>query len=205
LANGDVDAIRRVPKSDLHHHFFLGGNRALVSKWAGKDIAPLDRRLISMSEMHEWVQARFGALFEGADGRLKAFEATLVQGKLDGVTCLETGETPWAITLHHGSASALTEALRGVHNRMAPGVEWIPQLDLAREVPADVQARRLAPFLELGFWRSLDVSGDELAQPTSTFRPLFRAAKEAGLRLKAHVGEWGDAESVQRAVEVHRR
>jgi adenosine deaminase len=144
---------------------------------------------------------RVGALFEGANGRLKAFEATLVQAKLDGVTCLETGETPWAITLHHGSASALTEALRGVHNRVAPGVEWIPQLDLAREVPADVQARRLAPFLELGFWRSLDMSGDELAQPTSTFRPLFRAAKEAGLRLKAHVGEWGDAESVQRAVE----
>jgi adenosine deaminase len=26
-------------------------------------------------------------------------------------------------------------------------------------------------------------------------------AKDAGLRLKAHVGEWGDANSVQRAVE----
>jgi adenosine deaminase len=201
LANGDLHAIRRVPKSDLHNHFFLGGNRALVSKWAGKDIAPLDRRLISMSEMHEWVQARFGALFEAQDGRLNAFEATLVQAKLDGVARLETGETPWAITLHNGSASALTEALRGVHNHVAPDIEWIPQLDLAREVSVDVQARRLAPFLELGFWRSLDMSGDEFAQPTSVFKPLFRAAKEAGLRLKAHVGEWGDAESVQRAVE----
>ena len=24
----DLDAIRRVPKSDLHNHFFLGGNRS---------------------------------------------------------------------------------------------------------------------------------------------------------------------------------
>jgi len=201
LANGDLDAIRRIPKSDLHNHFFLGGNRALVAKWAGKDIAPLDRPLTSMSDMHEWVQARFGALFHGADGRLKAFEATLVQAKLDGVTRLETGETPWAIALHNGSASTLTDALRSVHNHVAPDVDWIPQLDLAREVRADVQARRLAPFLELGFWRSIDMSGDELAQPTSVFRTLFRVAKEAGLRLKAHVGEWGDAESIQRAVE----
>ena len=38
-----------------------------------------------------------------ADGRLRAFEATLVQAKLDGVTRLETGETPWAITV--GSSS----------------------------------------------------------------------------------------------------
>jgi adenosine deaminase len=201
LTNGDLDAIRRIPKSDLHNHFFLGGNRALVSKWAGKDIAPLDSRLISMSEMHEWVRARLGALFEGPYGRLKAFEATLVQAKLDGVTRLETGETPWAITLYNGSASALTEALRGMHNQVARDVEWVPQLDLAREVSADVQARRLAPFLELEFWRSIDISGDELAQPASVFKSLFRAAKEAGLRLKAHVGEWSDAESVQRAVE----
>lgn len=201
LASGDLETIRRVPKSDLHNHFILGGNRALVSKWAGKDIAPLDRRLNSISEMHEWVQTRFGALFKGAHGRLKAFEATLVQAKFDGVTRLETGETPWAITLHNGSTSALTEALRSMHNHVAPDVEWIPQLDLARQVSADVQARRLAPFLELGFWRSLDMSGDELAQPTSIFRPLFREAKRAGLRLKAHVGEWGAAESVQRAVE----
>ena len=184
---GDLDAIRRVPKSDLHNHFFLGGNRALVSEWAGKDIAPLDYKLGCMAQMHEWVQTRFGTLFAGAAGRLKAFEATLVQAKLDGVTRLETGETPWAITLHNGSATALTDAWRCVHARVTPDVEWIPQLDLAREVPVDVQARRLAPFLELGFWRTLDMSGDELAQPTAIFKPLYRKARQAGLRLKAHV------------------
>jgi adenosine deaminase len=201
LETGDLDAIRRVPKSDLHNHFFLGGNRAFVSEWAGKDIAPLDHKLGCMAEMHEWVQAQFGTLFAGAQGRLKAFEATLVQAKFDGVTRLETGETPWAITLHNGSATALTDAWRGVHARVAPNIEWIPQLDLAREVPVDVHARRLAPFLELGFWRTLDMSGDELAQPTAAFKSLYRKAKDAGLRLKAHVGEWGDADSVQRAVE----
>jgi adenosine deaminase len=140
-------------------------------------------------------------IVRGAQGRLKAFEATLVQAKLDGVTRLETGETPWAITLHNGSATALTDAWRDVRARIAPDIEWIPQLDLAREVPVDVQAGRLAPLLELGFWRTLDMSGDELAQPTAVFKPLYREAKNAGLRLKAHVGEWGDADTVQRAVE----
>ena len=98
LKTGDLDAIRRVPKSDLHNHFFLGGNRVHVSEWAGKDIAPLDHKLGCMAELHEWVQTRFGTLFVGAQGRLKAFEATLVQAKLDGIMRLETGETPWAIT-----------------------------------------------------------------------------------------------------------
>ena len=103
LETGDLDAIRRIPKSDLHNHFFLGGNRALVSEWAGQDIGPLDHKLGSMAQMHEWVQTRFATLFTGPMGRLRAFEATLVQAKLDGVTRLETGETPWAITV--GSSS----------------------------------------------------------------------------------------------------
>jgi adenosine deaminase len=33
------------------------------------------------------------------------------------------------------------------------------------------------------------------------FVPLYRRAKAAGLRLKAHVGEWGTADDVWRAVE----
>jgi len=51
--------------------------------------------------------------------------------------------------------------------------------------------RVLAPFLELGVFWTPDLSGDELAQPIEVFVPLYRRAKAAGLRLKAHVGEWG--------------
>jgi adenosine deaminase len=202
LARGDLEALRRFPKADLHNHFFMGGNRALVSAWAGRDIAPLDRKLASMAEMDAWTQSRVGELFAGPHGRLRAFEATFVQARHDGLTRLETGETVWAITLHDNSASALTDALKAVHARVAPDIEWIAQLDVARQVGVAVQMRRLAPFLELGFYRTLDMSGDELAQPIENFKPLYRMAKQAGLRLKAHVGEWGNADSVQRAVEV---
>jgi adenosine deaminase len=122
LIRGDLEALRRFPKADLHNHFFLGGNRALVSAWAGRDIAPLDRKLASMAQMDEWVQSRFAQLFAGAQGRLKAFEATLVQAELDGVTRLDTGETVWAITLNGNSAAALTDAMKGVHARVAPQI-----------------------------------------------------------------------------------
>jgi adenosine deaminase len=60
----------------------------------------------------------------------------------------------------------------------------------------------MAPMLELGCFRTLDLSGDEFAQPIEVFVPLYRRAKAAGLRLKAHVGEWGTADDVWRAVEL---
>lgn len=60
----------------------------------------------------------------------------------------------------------------------------------------------MEPWLDLGLHRVLDLSGDELAQPIETFKPLYRAAKAKGMRLKAHVGEWGTADDVWRAVEA---
>jgi adenosine deaminase len=62
--------------------------------------------------------------------------------------------------------------------------------------------RWMSPLLELGTFKTLDLSGDEGAQPIDVFEPIYRKAKAAGLRLKAHVGEWGTADDVWRAVDL---
>ena len=152
-----------------------------------------------MAEMHAWVQAVVGELFDNRDGRLLAFEAALVQAGKDGVARLEVGEDVWAITLHNGSAYELTRSLEQLHARVAPEIEWIPQLGLSRNHPPATLERRLSPFLELDFYQTLDLYGDEFAQPIGAFKSLFRLAKDAGLRVKAHVGEWGTADDVWRA------
>jgi adenosine deaminase len=201
LAEGNLEALRSVPKSDLHNHFICGGNRRWLAQIAGRDIAPLDRPIKSMAEMHAWVDRNINSLFPGPEGRLKTFEAAFVQARHDGVVRLEVGEDIWAITLFDQDAAKLTTRLREIHARTAPDIEWIPQLGMSRHCAVDDLKRWIAPFIDLGMYQTLDLSGDELAQPIENFRPLYRMAKDKGLRLKAHVGEWGSADDVWRAVE----
>jgi hypothetical protein len=85
LRTGNLEALRSIPKSDLHNHAFGGGNRAWIARTTGHDIAPLDLPLSSMAEMHDWVGGHVGRLFDGPRGRLTAFEATLVQARYDGM------------------------------------------------------------------------------------------------------------------------
>jgi adenosine deaminase len=131
-------------------------------------------------------------------GTLEA-EASLALAKRDGVTRLELGYDVWAITKGR-SAKELTKLMTQVF-ATAPHIEWIPQLSMSRHCKITALSRWLAPFLELNAYRTFDLSGDELAQPIENFVPLYRMAKDAGLRLKAHVGEWGTADDVWRAVE----
>lgn len=49
---------------------------------------------------------------------------------------------------------------------------------------------------------SIDLYGDELAQPIENFIPIYEKAAENSLVLKAHVGEWGTAQDIVTAVEA---
>jgi adenosine deaminase len=202
LKAGDIAGLRACPKADRHVHGIGGGNREYLRARTGRDVAPMDRVLTSMADMHTWASASFGDLFDGAAGRALAFEATFAQARLDGVTLVEFGEDAWGITLHGGDAEALWKGLREAHRRGGPDVEWTPQLEISRHCPVAAIEQWAAPLLELGVFQALDLSGDEFAQPIEVFRPIYRRAKAAGLRLKAHVGEWGTADDVLRAVEL---
>ena len=117
------------------------------------------------------------------------------------MTRLEIGEDVWASTLFDNCAEDLTHALAQLHQVVAPEIEWIPQIGLSRHCSIRVLQIWPEPFLALNFYRTLDLSGDEFAQPIGIFKPLYRMAQARGLRLKAHVGEWGTADDVWRAVE----
>ncbi|HEX9040269.1 MAG TPA: hypothetical protein VF838_04490 [Trebonia sp.] len=199
----DLAGLRACAKADLHVHAGFGsGDREFLKAATGLDIRPVDRVLASMDDMHAWARDQAGDRFHRMPGRMLGIEATFVQARKDGVTRLEAGEDVWGITLHDGSARAVWAMLQAARASGAPGIEWIPALGLSRHCAAPALERWLAPFLELGAFRTLDLSGDEFAQPIEVFAPLYRRAKAAGLRLKAHVGEWGTAADVWRAVEL---
>lgn len=202
LEAGDLTGLRTCPKADLHVHGIGGGSREYLRARTNRDIAPMTGVLTSMAEMDAWTQANVGDLFSGAAGRALAFEATFAQAASDGVTRIEFGEDVWGVTLHDGGARDVWRMLQSAHLRGGPGVEWIPQMGISRHCPFAALERWMTPLLELSVFKTLDLSGDEFAQPIQVFQPLYRRAKAAGLGLKAHVGEWGTADDVWRAVET---
>jgi Adenosine deaminase len=201
LVRGDLEAVRACSKADLHTHC-AKVDRDYLRQKTGRDIQPITTPLRSMDEMHAWAKANIGDLFHTPAGRTLCLEANFIGALKDGVTRFEFGDDVWMVTRGLGSPRDLVNSIEQVHARMAPDIEWIPELGLSRHCSLAQLQEWMAPWLDLGFHTVLDLSGDELAQPIEVFKPLYRAAKGKGMRLKAHVGEWGTADDVQRAVEV---
>ena len=69
-------------------------------------------------------------------------------------------------------------------------------LELAREVVS-----LAAQFIPAGMV-GLDLAGNEAEFPAAPFAGLFREARQAGLHLTVHAGEWAGAANVREAIEV---
>ena len=202
LKQRDLEKIKLYPKADLHNHFVLGGSRRYLQQITGVEINPIKKPLSSMDEMHAWNQANIGETFETTEMRKELIRATFQQAKEDGVTVLEIGEDVWGLgEFFNNNIDELIEAFTMAQKEIAPDTELRLQIGLSRHCPIDYLEDCLSHFWENKAFYSIDLYGDELAQPIENFKGIYRKAKKEGLRLKAHVGEWGTAEDVRRAVE----
>ncbi len=202
LIEGNLEAIRKCPKADLHNHFVLGGSRRYLLEHSGINIQPITEPLHSMDEMHAWNSRNQGGFFETAEGRRMLIRAAFCQAKEDGVSILEIGEDVWGLgTFFHGNIEELIDAFETVHQEIAPEIELRLQIGLSRHCDIAYLEDCLSHFWGCKAFYSIDLYGDELAQRIENFRSIYQRAKSEGLRLKAHVGEWGTAEDVRRAVE----
>ena len=85
---------------------------------------------------------------------------------------------------------------------IAPEIELRLQIGISRHCPVDYLMKCLSHFWGHKEFYSIDLYGDELAQPIENFIPIYDKAAENGLVLKAHVGEWGTAKDIVSAVEL---
>jgi len=203
LKSQDIKAVRQIPKADLHNHFVLGGNREYIKKMSGISIPYHKGTLSCMQEMHDWNGKYIGEKFDDTQMRKLLIEATFVQAKADGVKILEIGEDVWGLGAYfHNDIEELIEAFHNANRTIAPEVELRLQIGMSRHCKVDYLMKCLDRFWGHKEFYSIDLYGDELAQPIENFTAIYNKAKANGLQLKAHIGEWGTAKDIQKGIEL---
>lgn len=203
LLKKDLVAIRKIPKADLHNHFSLGGNREYIRDVVGVDIPFLEATLQSIQDMHDWNSKYIGNKFHNSSMHKLLIDAAFVQAKFDGVRILEIGEDVWGLgEYHNNDIDELIHSFHDANQRIAPEIELRLQIGLSRHCSIDYLMDCLKYFWGRREFYSIDLYADEFAQPIENFIPIYQLAKENGLRLKAHIGEWGTSDDIIKGIEL---
>jgi len=202
LSGRDISLLRKVPKADLHNHGLLGGRISRIEKFFGRSIEPFRYSGSGFGEVNQWLKEQYIPVFRNPGAFEAAVEAAFIQAKADGVVALEMSIDGGFGHLRGIPPARVVEVLRSTHLRIAPEIDYRPELGFTRPTSIREMLMYFDAYLGFDFFRSIDLYDDEMSQDINNFRGLYQVARQMGLKCKAHVGEFGNADSVKEAVEV---
>jgi adenosine deaminase len=209
LRTGSLKGLASIPKSDLHNHISNGGNIEYLAKLAGVAVPVRPSTFQSVTAMEEWAHATI----KKHCNVIMRIEAGFVQAGNDGIIVFSASSPIGHITRTFNSCEKYIEFIRDCKDKYIPDALFIPEIQVLGAPDSEAIAKDcdlLDEIYAYNYFEMIDIilmTIDEngVLQPSSNFKPLKKLcekAKAAGLRIKAHVGEWGAADDVMRAVET---
>ena len=211
-------ALKAMPKIDLHRH--LEGSLRLetllnIAREYNLDLPRGDleelRPFVQITDDrpdHEVFLSKFGVLrhfYRSKEAIQRVAYEAVADAAADNVHYLELRFSPQALARVQGfDRAVVTDWVIAATQEAADkfGIEVNLIITLVRHEPLD-QAVEVA---EIACARSgkgivgLDLAGDEVKFPPAPFIPIFQKAKESGLGVTIHAGEWASAEGISEAV-----
>jgi len=198
LQNNSIELMQMVTKSDLHSHAGRGGKMQTIHQGIIPQSMPFD----SLDEMQEWYNNNVKShCIPGVLGYLQRVEAAFIQASVDNIKCLVLSFGTSEVDAL-GGMNKFMSIIKNFKERHIPDSRFMPELTTLRSIDIADETEKIQGLISFNWFKSIDICGNELAAPIHIYKQLYRYAKDAGLRLKAHVGEFGTADDVMEAVEV---
>jgi adenosine deaminase len=211
----DRDAIRRLPKAELHQHLDGSLRPATAVELAAAigmslTIEEATRRMVGPERCEDQAELLTFfdlpiALLQTPEGLERAAAELVEDLATDGVRYVEVR---WAPRLHLERGLSVADVIEAVAAGVArasgaddaPAVALIVTAMRSHPPAANAELARVAGAVDapvVGF----DLAGPEAAWPAPPHAIAFLAAREAGLELTAHAGEVAGAERVREVLD----
>ena len=203
LSTDDLTSIRAAPKIDVHSHAFLSTRLKNMERWVGHPLKRPPSKMQGLEGMHEYIK-------EVLDHHINSRESFNFVASLGVRDAIQDGVVVLEMSFDIRMAEYYPDALVGVRvflealvERYGAQIDLRPELGFPRTHADDPKLMTLAhEAVELGVFQAIDLYSHQEACSPEAVKPLYAKAHAAGMKLKAHVGEFGGAGEVQRTVEV---
>ena len=203
LSTDDLDAIRAAPKTDVHSHAFLSTRLKNLEHWLGHSVTKPPRKMNGLEGMMEYVITVLAPLQKSREGFEFVSTSGVNDAIQDGVVGLEMSFDIMMTRFYPNGLAGVKAFIDKLVDGYRPQINLRPELGFPRTHAGDVKLMKLAhEAIELGVFKSIDLYSHQEACSPEAVKSLYAKARAAGMKLKAHVGEFRGAAEVRRTVEV---
>lgn len=203
LKEDDQVGLRAAPKVDLHCHAYFSTRRRNLERRLGCMLAPPPAKMKKLGGMIVYAMDVLDPHLRNRETIEFVVESAIRDAIEDGVVVLEMSIDIRRAAYYADGLAGVERHIGALSARYRPRIEFRPELGIPRQAAADPELMsRAQEAIELGFFQSIDLYDHQEACEPEEVESLYKKAKAAGMKLKAHVGEFGGAEEVRRTVEL---
>lgn len=202
LQNGDLQTIQSIPKSDLHNHSYMGSRLSNLARHYETALPFPPDRMPTFDHFIKYINDHLKPFIQTKKHYLYAMRAAFEQARDDNIVLLEMSIDCLLTKRIYPDSNELVSTLKKLHGKICPDVRFRPEIGLKRTDPVEELEAIALEFIETGYFETIDLYGHEDGGVLKHFRPIYQKAKDSGLTLKAHAGEYLPAETIRKTVEV---
>ncbi|MCG9127481.1 adenosine deaminase [Candidatus Poribacteria bacterium] len=203
LESDNLTELQTIPKTDFHCHALLSTRRKNVEEWIGKSLAKPPYKMNGLEGMMDYVSVTLTPHLMHNKGFEFVAVSAIEDAIKDGVVILEISFDIRLVNFYQEGLNSLQTFIKSLITSFHGKIDLRPELGIARDCVKDQQLMNLAfQAIELELFKSIDLYSHEEACTPEEAKVLYTIAQKAGMKLKAHVGEFKDAEEIRRTVEL---
>lgn len=203
LSEDDIEGIKSFPKTDVHNHVMLSTRRQNVERWLGHSLDRPPPRMDGLEGMLTYVGNILIPHIRNQHGFEFITDAAVNDAILDGVVILEMSFDIRIAEYYADGLHPCCAYIQTLVEKYRPQIDLRPELGLSRKCADDANLVKLMYHaIESGLFQSIDLYSHQDACPPEAVKQLYTEAGKRGMKLKAHVGEFGGAEEIRRTVEI---
>jgi adenosine deaminase len=201
LTREDISGLVKIPKADRHNHSIYGTRIDRIESWLGHPVTHPPAAMKSLDEMMQYTRTSLYPFIDSREGFEFTSRSAVQDAIEDGVAILEMSMDVRFISFFGVSYDPFFNFIHDLVESTKPNIVFRPEIGLSKDRPADGQVQAASSCIRSGLFHSIDLYGNEAAQPPSSFRKAFIEAKKQGLKLKAHAGEFSGPERITETLD----
>ena len=203
LMEDDQAGLRAAAKVDLHCHAYFSTRRENLEKRMGHALEPPPAKMEKLGGMIVYATDVLDPHLGSRETIEFVVESAVCDAIEDGVVVLEMSIDIRRAAYYADGLAGVVRHIGALATRYLPQIDFRPELGIPRQAAADPELMsRAHEAIELGFFQSIDLYDHQEACAPEAVETLYAKAGAAGMKLKAHIGEFGGGEEVRRTVEL---
>jgi adenosine deaminase len=201
LRTKDLDGLKTIPKAELHNHGGLGMRFDNMYKYTNSKMKTPSKDMYGIKGLDDFIFNEYINHIKTKEDFLWTIEATVKEAIEDGIILLEASIDCHEV-LRFEDNNEFFSSIENIVRKYKNNIDFRPEIGIAKSITDENLESIMPTLIDSNIFKSIDLYGDEELIGFERYKKYYEYAKNKGLKLKAHAGEFLGAENIKDAINI---